>query len=61
MKIITNKKQKELDEMAIKKLKFVARATLQTYGRFNTPEEYKTEIERAERSASEVFWADNVI
>ncbi len=58
MKIITKKKQKEIDAMTRKKLRFVARATLQSIrGIILTKDDYNTAMDRAEQ----VFYADDVI
>lgn len=57
MKIITDKKQEKIDEMMIKKLRFVARATLEMAYPF-TP---KQELEKAMDRAEQVYWANNVI
>ena len=61
MKIISAKKQKEIDEMTKKKLRFVAKAVVQSYAHYNTREEFekiaKIEMDRAEQ----VFYADDVI
>lgn len=58
MKFITNKKQKEIDEMMIKKLRFVARATLENIrGIILTQDDIKIAMDRAEQ----VFYADDVI
>ena len=61
MKFISNKKQKEIDEMFKKKLRFVAKVVLQSQGHYNTREEFektaKIEMDRAE----DVFYADDVI
>lgn len=60
MKLITNKRQKEIDEMMIKKLRFVASATLaQVKGLVPLIEE--GEIENAMNRAEQVYYADNVI
>lgn len=63
MKIITNKRQKELDAMTIKKLRFVAFATLKGlyqdgYIKDNIPQGI---IKLVEDRAEQVFYADNVI
>ena len=60
MKIVTKRKQKEIDDMTIKKLRFVARATLQNFsgnGIISSPENIKV----AENCAEQVFYADDVI
>lgn len=63
MKIVTKKKQKELDEMMIKKLRFVALATLQTA--FSDGEVIKKEkknwIKIVMDNAEQVFYADDVM
>lgn len=63
MKIVTKKQQDELDAMAIKKLRFVARATLNNAVREghitkNISPEY---IDQAMNRAKDVFYADNVM
>lgn len=58
MKIITEKRQKEIDAMFKKKLRFVARATLQNVRGIVLPKE---DLELAEDKAEQVFYADDVI
>ncbi|HEC33017.1 MAG TPA: hypothetical protein ENI63_02030 [Candidatus Kaiserbacteria bacterium] len=64
MQIITKKKQAELDAIAIKKLRFVARATLQATAQDglikvdSIPEGF---IKTAEDRAEQVFYADDVM
>ena len=60
MKIITNKRQKEIDEMMIKKLRFVAKATLDYSNRMiGKAEEVQYII--AMKSAEQVYYADDII
>lgn len=58
MKIITNKKQKEIDEMMIKKLRFVARETLSCIKNISLTKE---DLEMAMYRAEQIYYADNVI
>ena len=60
-KIITTKKQKEIEEMIIKKLKFVARSMVYELGHFNTKEECDQKVKDAEFRAEQVFYVDEVI
>lgn len=65
-KIITKKKQAEIDAMTIKKLRFVARATLYNYKLIpiNSRADYefnKTVTNLAMNKAEDVFWADDVL
>lgn len=60
MKFITNKKQKEIDEMMIKKLRFVARETF-ACAKVNFTKEMMAEMEEVMNRAEQVFYADNVI
>ena len=58
MKIITNRKQKEIDNLIIKKLRFVARATyLSVRNLHPTENDLKIAMDKAE----DVFYADDVI
>lgn len=58
MKIISKNKQTSTDKMTIKKLRFVARATLHNVrGIVLTEEDFKLAEDRAEQ----VFYADDVI
>lgn len=66
MKIITKKQQKEIDKMIIKKLRFVARATLENFalipeGRLEDSQDNEDTKRRAMQSAEAVFYADDVI
>jgi len=66
MKIITKRKQEELDKMAIKKLRFVARATLLNFRLLpeksaKDMERNNAEVHKAMDSAEQVFYADNVM
>ena len=58
MKIVTEKKQKEIDAMTIKKLRFVARATLHNVRNIVLDAE---DVRIAEDRAEQVFYADDVI
>lgn len=59
MKLITNKKQKEIDAMIIKKLRFVARATLESLAKADTIP--SNDLKKAMDIAEQVFYADDVI
>lgn len=63
MKIITKKKQKELDAMEIKKLRFVASATLSNLAQYGHLKDTIPQgiIKTVEDMAEQVFYADNVI
>ena len=58
MKIITKKQEKAQEEMAIMKLRFVARATLHNVRNIKLTAE---SIKEAEDRAEQVFYADDVI
>lgn len=58
MKIITKKEQEKINTMIIKKLRFVARATLSNVRGLKRVED---DIRIAEDKAEQVFYADNVI
>lgn len=58
MRIVTKKEQEKIDAMTIKKLRFVARATLQNVKGIVLTED---DIKIAEDCAEQVFYADNVI
>jgi len=66
MQIITKKKQEELDAMAIKKLRFVARATLENfhlrpYVREDDIKHNEMELKKVQDNAEQVFYSDDVI
>lgn len=61
MRIISEKRQKELDAMVIKKLRFVAKATYRIYGHYNTQEQFKKESEQAADAAEQAFYASDVL
>lgn len=66
IKIITTKKQKEIDRMTIKKLRFCAKATLETFKEYPIKSEGDAmrkieEIVKAMDMAEQIFYADDVI
>lgn len=58
MEIITNKKQGEINAMFVKKLRFVAKITLQDVRGIKLTKE---DLELAMNRAEQVFYADDVI